>query len=203
MKEKYLEDIKEIKDIMNRSTRFISLSGWSGVSTGLIALAGVTAAYFIIFQKQNWLIEQPVSINATNLFYLLLIAVVTLGLSIGSAIFFTTQKAIKQSQKVWDQQSKRLLINLAIPLVTGGLLCLLLLFKGFVGFLPALTLVFYGLALINASKYTWPELRNLGLFEIVLGLLAIQFIAHSLLLWALGFGVIQVIYGLIVQKKYK
>ena len=203
MKEKYLEDIKEIKEIMNRSTRFISLSGLSGVSTGLIALAGVTAAYLMVFQKQDWLIEQAVSIDATNLFYLLLIAVVTLGLSIGSAIFFTTQKAIKQSQKVWDQQSKRLLVNLSIPLVTGGLLCLLLLFKGFVGFLPALTLVFYGLALINASKYTWPELRNLGLFEIVLGLLAIQFIAYSLLLWALGFGVIQVIYGLIVQKKYK
>lgn len=203
MKEKYLEDIKEIKEIMNRSTRFISLSGLSGVSTGLIALAGVAAAYLMVFQKQNWLIEQAVSIDVTNLFYLLLIAVVTLGLSIGSAIFFTTQKAIKQSQKVWDQQSKRLLVNLSIPLVTGGLLCLLLLFKGFVGFLPSLTLVFYGLALINASKYTWPELRNLGLFEIVLGLLAIQFIAYSLLLWALGFGVIQVIYGLIVQKKYK
>lgn len=203
MKEKYLEDIKEIKEIMNRSTRFISLSGLSGVSTGLIALVGVAAAYLMVFQEQNWLIEQAVSIDATNLFYLLLIAVVTLGLSIGSAIFFTTQKAIKQSQKVWDQQSKRLLVNLSIPLVTGGLLCLLLLFKGFVGFLPALTLVFYGLALINASKYTWPELRNLGLFEIVLGLLAIQFIAYSLLMWALGFGVIQVIYGLIVQKKYK
>lgn len=203
MKEKYLEDIKEIKEIMNRSTRFISLSGLSGVSTGLIALAGVAVAYLMVFQEQNWLIEQAVSIDATNLFYLLLIAVVTLGLSIGSAIFFTTQKAIKQSQKVWDQQSKRLLVNLSIPLVTGGLLCLLLLFKGFVGFLPALTLVFYGLALINASKYTWPELRNLGLFEIVLGLLAIQFIAYSLLMWALGFGVIQVIYGLIVQKKYK
>ncbi|MRX48797.1 hypothetical protein [Pedobacter puniceum] len=203
MKEKYLEDIKEIKEIMNRSTRFISLSGLSGVSTGLIALVGVAAAYLMVFQEQNWLIEQAVSIDATNLFYLLLIAVVTLGLSIGSAIFFTTQKAIRQSQKVWDQQSKRLLVNLSIPLVTGGLLCLLLLYKGFVGFLPALTLVFYGLALINASKYTWPELRNLGLFEIVLGLLAIQFIAYSLLMWALGFGVIQVIYGLIVQKKYK
>ncbi|KHJ39469.1 hypothetical protein PBAC_04570 [Pedobacter glucosidilyticus] len=203
MKEKYLEDIKEIKEIMNRSTRFISLSGLSGVSTGLIALAGLTAAYLIVFQKQNWLIEQAVSIDATNLFYLLLIAVLTLGLSIGSAIFFTTQKAIKQSQKVWDQQSKRLLVNLAIPLLTGGLLCLLLLFKGFIGFLPALTLVFYGLALINASKYTWPELRNLGLFEIFLGLIAMQFIAYSLLIWALGFGVIQVIYGLIVQKKYK
>ncbi|WP_304063043.1 hypothetical protein [Pedobacter glucosidilyticus] len=201
MKEKYLEDIKEIKEIMNRSTRFISLSGWSGVSTGLIALAGVTA-YFIIFQKQNWLIEQPVSINATNLLYLLLIAVVTLVLSIGSAIFFTKQKVIKEKQKIWDQQSKRLLVNLSIPLVTGGLLCLLLLFKGFIGFLPALTLIFYGLALINASKYTLPELRNLGLLEIVLGLIAIQFIAYSLLLWALGFGVIQVIYGLIVQKKY-
>jgi hypothetical protein len=203
MKEKYLEDIKEIKEIMNRSTRFISLSGLSGVSTGLIALAGLAAAYLMVFQKQNWLIEQAVSIDTTYIFYLLLIAVVTLGLSIGSAIFFTTQKAIKQNQNVWDQQSKRLLVNLAIPLVTGGLLCLLLLFKGFIGFLPALTLVFYGLALINASKYTWPELRNLGLFEIVLGLIAMQFIAYSLFIWALGFGVIQVIYGLIVQKKYK
>jgi hypothetical protein len=203
MKEKYLEDIKKIKEIMNRSTRFISLSGWSGVSTGLIALAGAAAAYLIVFQKQDWLAEEQVFIDDAYLFYLLLIAVLTLGLSIGAAIFFTTQKATKQNQKIWDQQSKRLLLNLAIPLVTGGLLCLLLLFKGFVWMLPALTLIFYGLALINASKYTWPEIRNLGLIEIVLGLVALQFTAYSLLVWALGFGLIQMIYGLMVQKKYQ
>jgi hypothetical protein len=203
MDKKYIEDLKEIKDIMNRSTRFISLSGLSGVSTGITALAGVYLAYQTIFKEQDYLTYNAVELSSENVRNLLLIAVATLILSIGAAIFFTTKKLKKKNHSVWDQQTKRLLINLSIPLITGGLLCLMLLLKGFVGLLPPITLIFYGLALVNASKYTLPEIRSLGLIEIFLGLIAIQFIEYGLLFWAFGFGAIQIVYGLFIQRKYK
>lgn len=201
-KEKYKEDLKEIKDIMNRTTRFISLSGLSGVSTGITALAGAFLAYQTIFKDQDFLVYNAVELNNDGLKNLLLIAIGTLTLAIGNALFFTSRKTKTQNQPGWDIQTKRLLINLLIPLITGGLLCLMLILKGFVGILPSLTLIFYGLALVNGSKYTLPEIRNLGIIEILLGLLAFQFINYGLVFWAFGFGIVQIIYGLIIQRKY-
>jgi len=203
MKDKYIKDLKEIKDIMNRTTRFISLSGLSGVSTGISALAGALLAYHTIFKGQNYLVYNAVELNIESRSYLLLIALGTLILSMGNAIYFTSRKTKKQNQKIWDIQTKRLLINLFIPLITGGLFCLMLLLKGFVGIILPLTLIFYGLALVNGSKYTLPEIRNLGLIEILLGLIAFEFIEYGLLFWAFGFGVIQIIYGLIIKRKYQ
>ncbi len=68
--------------------------------------------------------------------------------------------------------------------------------------LPSMTLIFYGLALVNGGKYTFPEIRTLGILQIIIGLLAFQFIGLSLLFWALGFGLVQIIYGLVIQRKY-
>lgn len=202
MDNKHIEDLKEIKEIMNRSTRFISLSGISGISTGIMALIGSILAYFIIFKHQNILDYNPVEISNKDLFYLLLIAFCTLLCSIVCAIYFTNRKTKKANRKIWDSSSKRLLTNLSIPLITGGVLCLMLLFKGFIGFLAPLTLIFYGLALVNGSKYTFKEIKTLGLIEIALGLVAFQFIAFGLFFWMLGFGITQISYGLIVQAKY-
>lgn len=202
MKEKYLADLKEIKDIMNRTTRFISLSGLSGVSTGITALVGVFLAYQEIFKGNDYLVYNAVDLSKDELILLLLIAIGTLALSIGNAIFFTRRKTTIQNHRGWDIQAKTLLVNLLIPLLTGGLLCLMFLLKGFVGIIPPLTLIFYGLALINSSKYTLPELRTLGIIEILLGLIAFHFLSYSLLFWSFGFGVVQIIYGLIIQRKY-
>jgi hypothetical protein len=199
---KYIEDLRSIKDIMSRSAQLISLSGLSGVSTGITALAGLFIAYQTVFKDHDYLNYHPIALTPAHLNLLLLIAIGTLFLSIAGAIFFTNRKTIMQQQSLWDIQTKRLLINLAIPLVTGGLLCLMLLHQGFVGMLPSMTLIFYGLSLVNGSKYTLPEIRNLGLLEILLGLLAFQFIGYGLVFWALGFGIVQIIYGLIIQRKY-
>lgn len=202
-KEKYIEDLQEIKEIMNRSTKFISLSGLSGVSTGVTALAGAIIAYWTIFKDHDYLVYHAVEIEGQGIYQLLLIVAGTLILSIGNAIYFTRRKTKNQQQQVWDIQTKRLLLSLFIPLFTGGILCLMVLQKGFIGFLPPLSLIFYGLALVNGSKYTLSEIRSLGLIQILLGLIAFQFIEYGLFIWTLGFGVIQVIYGLIIQLKYK
>ncbi|WP_299396765.1 hypothetical protein [uncultured Gelidibacter sp.] len=200
-KNKYLDDLKEIKEIMSRTTQFISLSGLSGVSTGIIALVGMWLAFRTVFNDQDYLVYHAVSLSYEREIYLLAIAIGTIILSVGSAIFFTKRKSKIQKQIIWNGLTKRFLFNLLIPLITGGILCLMLLDKGFIGFLPSLTLIFYGLSLINGGKYTFREIRYLGIIQILLGLLAFQFISYSLLFWTFGFGIIQIIYGLIIHKK--
>ena len=202
-KEKYLKDLEDIKDIMNRSSRFISLSGWSGIAAGVIALLGAYAAYQYVYVGEELLAYRRMVITEERLITLMLIALTTLVLAIGFGIFFTSRKARKNNQKLWDLQTKRLLMNLLIPLAAGGILCLILLSKGFIGFLAPFTLIFYGLALVNASKYTLHEVRSLGLFEILLGLIATNYIGFGLLFWAIGFGVLHILYGIIMKVKYK
>ena len=203
MKNKYIEDIKEIKDIMNRSSRFISLSGLSGISTGIIALAGAYLAHKFIFIGNEYLTFESVSVSSKQFYNLLLIACGTIIVSIGLVIYLTTQKTKKQKQKIWDQQTKRILLNLSIPLLAGGFVSLMFLFRGFVGIVLPLTLIFYGLALVNVSKYTLNEIRSLGLLEILLGLVALQFINYGLIIWSIGFGIIHIVYGFIIKMKYK
>ncbi len=200
-KEQYIEDIKEIKEMMNRSSRFISLSGLSGISAGVIALAGAWLAHRMVFNKGTLDYNSPL-LTTDVAMNLLGLAIATLVLALIAGVFFTTQKAKKTKQPLWDIQTKLLLINLAIPLVAGGVLCLVLLQHGFIGLMAPLTLVFYGLALVNASKYTLKEIRSLGIVEIVLGLISSYFIGYGLLFWALGFGILHIVYGIIMQIKY-
>lgn len=201
--EQYKEDLKDIRDIMNKSSRFISLSGWSGVSAGLFALCGVYAAYQTVYANQNYLGLRSAHMTTGSLLSLLGIAVTTLVLSIGAGIFFTSRQAKRQGQSVWDHQTKRLLTALAIPLLSGGILSLILLSKGYIGIVAPLTLIFYGLGLVSASKYTLSEIKSLGLLEVALGLLATYYIGYGLLFWGLGFGVLHVVYGVVMQAKYK
>ncbi|MEN8228113.1 MAG: hypothetical protein ABFS38_08165 [Bacteroidota bacterium] len=201
-KEKYLDDLKEIKDMMERSSRFISLSGLSGISAGTFALIATYLAYKTVYINQNYLSYRSAILTKETLTTLLLIAVVTLFLSIGAGILFTIIKAKKTNNNLWDLQTKRLLINLFIPLITGGIFCLMLLLKGYISLVAPLTLIFYGLALVNASKYSLSEIRSLGLIEIMLGLLATYFIGYGLIFWALGFGILHIVYGIVMQIRY-
>ena len=200
-KEKYLDDLSEIRKIMSRSSRFLSLSGMSGLSTGLIALTGAFAARQLVFSRGNYLQNDAVVIGGDALRDLVLIASGTLLLSVVSALWFTARKSRRENERAWDAQAGRLLVNLLIPLTTGGLLCLILLRMGYIGFLPAMTLIFYGLALVNGSHYTHSHIRYLGMTEILLGLLALVFISQSLYIWMLGFGLFQMVYGLLIQRK--
>ncbi len=130
-----------------------------------------------------------------------LLPAASLLLSVVVPLWFTIRKGKRENQRVWDAQAERLLVSLLIPLITGGLVCVILLRMGYVGFLPAMTLIFYGLALVNGSHYTLSHIRYLGLAEILLGLLALIFIGQSLYIWMLGFGLFQMVYGLLIQRQ--
>ncbi len=197
----YLKDISEIRSMMERSSRFISLSGLSGVMAGIYALIGAYVAYQVI---QTGVGEGEVYGRSGQVIrFLLLDAMVVLILAVGTGIWLTTRRAKQQGLKIWDSTARRLVINLLIPLVTGGFFALIMLFKGFTSIVAPSMLIFYGLALINASKYTISDVRYLGFTELVLGLLATLVIGYSLLFWAIGFGVLHIIYGTVMYFKYE
>jgi len=200
--QKYIEDLKDIKEMMNKSSKFISLSGLSGISAGIIALAGAYFAWETIYSKTGYQDFNRTLLSFDQLIQLLAIGFITLILAVGFGIFFTRLKAKKSKENIWDSQTKTLVINLLIPLISGGVFCLLILLKGYVGLVAPLTLLFYGLALVNASKYTLTEVRSLGILQIILGLTATFFIGYGLIFWCIGFGLLHIIYGVIMEIKY-
>ncbi|MCB0557331.1 MAG: hypothetical protein H6573_04720 [Lewinellaceae bacterium] len=206
----HLEALNEIRSLMERSSRFISLSGLSGVAAGLWALIGAAAAYLYLgaspLDGKHLYYQQPIPIEKWGLDYLsffLLDATLVLILALSSGIFFTTRKARQKGQLVWGPLTQRLLLNLALPLVAGGIFCLGLAYHGLMGLIAPTTLVFYGLALINTSKYTLNDIRYLGITEVALGLMALFLPGYGLEFWCIGFGLLHIIYGLILYFKYE
>ncbi|HBO30351.1 MAG TPA: hypothetical protein DIV44_10130 [Leeuwenhoekiella sp.] len=205
----YLNDISEIKTMMSRSSRFMSLSGLSGILAGIYALVAATYAHFRITEVSAYTANSNVgeAIGRFLLSYdaigdLMLAALLTLALALLTGAFLTIKKAKKRNEQLWNPVSKRLLFNFAVPLVAGGLFCLVLLQYEFIGLVAPTTLIFYGLALLNASKFTVGDIKYLGLANLLIGLVATQFIGFGIYFWALGFGIFHIIYGIILYNKY-
>ena len=194
----YLKDITEIKQLMNKSSRFISLSGLSGVLAGIYAIIGATVAYWLVegYSDETLILE-----GKTYGLVLLDLALIAF-LSIVTAVVLTTKKAKKQDEKVWDNTSKRLVVNFLIPLLTGGIYIIIVLNQQKYGLTAALMLIFYGLALINASKYSIGNIRYLGFIQTILGLICALFPDYGFWIWVLGFGVMHIIYGLWMHIKF-
>ena len=196
--EDYLKDISEIKNLMNKSSRFISLSGLSGILAGVYAIIGAAIAYYVVTNSQRGYLILDENIFKICVGILFLVAL----LSIVTGIYLTTKKAKKNGENFWDNSSKRLIINFLIPLVTGGIYILLILGQQKYGQTGALMLIFYGLALVNASKYSIGDIRYLGFTEIILGLICTLYPGYGFWLWILGFGVMHIVYGSIMHFKY-
>ena len=200
----YQEDLTHIRSMMERSSRFISLSGLSGVFAGLVALLGAIYVYFV-FQREgiNYFEGSRNVFTKSLVKELVLVGTVILLLALLLGYFFTSKKSKTKNVKIWDQTTKRLLFNFAIPLFTGGFFCLGLMYHHLYVFVAPATLIFYGLALVNAEKYTLTDVKYLGYCQIVLGLLSFFFLGWGLMFWAIGFGVLHIVYGIVMYKKYK
>lgn len=202
----YIRDISEIRTMMERSSKFLSLSGWAGIMAGIYALAGAYVAYDIFEFEPGSMITADYYASGYALDVLpklVLLGVVILALAVITAYYLSYKKALRRNEKMWNATSRRLLVNMMVPLVTGGLLILILLYKGFAGLVAPLTLIFYGLSLYIASKFTYDDIKILGLVNIALGLIAACYIGYGLLFWALGFGIGHIVYGMYVHFKYE
>lgn len=92
---------------------------------------------------------------------------------------------------------------MAIPLIAGGLLILIFISKGLIAFIAPFSLLFYGLALFTAGKFTYDEVKFLGMIQMALGLLSSCFVEYGLLIWAIGFGIVHIIYGVYIHYRYE
>lgn len=205
-----LHELARIRGLMERSTRFLSLSGLSGVVAGITALAGA----FVARERFEQLAETPSAVAElyasgllaqgpvggqglwwSQVSFLVADGVTVLFVALLGAFYFTWRRSRRTGQGLWDASARRMLIHLFLPLVAGGLFALALILRGAVDLVPSATLLFYGLALLNASKYTLDEIRWLGISEAALGVLAAFRTESGLLFWALGFGVLHIFYG--------
>lgn len=196
--EKYSRQVQQIHSMMEMSSKFLSLSGWSGILAGIYALLGAYWAYQILgFNPQD--IHGP----APRTQDLLVLAISILLASLFTAIVFSFRSARRRGERIWNAPARRLMISMMIPLLAGGFVLLNLLFSGLVGLVLPLSMVFYGLALLNASKYTLNEVKVLGMVHVILGLISLYLTPLALVIWALGFGVVHIIYGVYMYKRYK
>jgi hypothetical protein len=200
----YHEDLSHIRSMMERSSRFISLSGLSGVVAGLAAVIGAVYVFFVFKREGIDYFDGDRNVFGPALVKeLLIIGILILTAALLSGYIFTANKSKRKGLKIWDATTRRLLITFAVPLVTGGVFCLALLYHHLFVFVAPATLIFYGLALVSAERYTLTDIKYLGYCQIVLGLISLFILGWGLLFWTIGFGVLHIVYGLIMHKKYK
>ncbi|MGB2958983.1 MAG: hypothetical protein WBG01_14105 [Bacteroidota bacterium] len=187
-----LRDISQIRSMMETATKFLSLSSLSGISAGLIALAGA------------WIAEEILSSGGeSTVQWLVLLALAVLLLAVGTSLAFSRRMAKKKGLPFWNATARKLVLAMMIPLSAGGAFCIVLLAHGLYVLIPGTMLLFYGLALVNGSTFTLGEVRYLGLLEILLGVAAGFWIEHGLTLWAIGFGLLHIVYGIVMYFKYE
>jgi len=209
----HLNTLQDIKQMMERSSRFISLSGLSGIAAGCCALVGAWFGYGALIEGNTAISSSDVTIpgphERTALLYgsvdikLLFIAAVTFIAALSSSFLFTWLRSRKTGTPLWSSITQRIMISVLIPIVAGGIYLLKMVDLREYGMIAPGCLIFYGLALLNASKYTLQEIRYLGLCEIVLGILNLWYVGKGLYFWAAGFGLLHIIYGVLMWWRYE
>ena len=184
----HLQAIQEIKTMMERSTKFSSISGKAGIVVGLLAV--------IVFAGIHWF-----DVKSVTSMFVVMVGTLLVALSIG--LYLSIAKAKKEGAAIFDTTAKRFLVQFFIPLFVGGILCLIFACQNQIGYIPAMMLIFYGFALVHASKFSLDTIKNLGYLEIVAGLIAATFTQYGMWCWVFGFGVLHIIYGFIIYTKYE
>lgn len=201
------DDLVSIRTMMEKSSKFLSLSGLSGILAGIYALLGATAAYLLAISKNipNYQTGSELQIvrKAPDLLWqMVVIGITVLIISITTGIILSGRKARKLGGTLWNNPTYRVVVNLAIPLAAGGIVIITQIAYGNYEFVAPGCLVFYGLALIAASPNLYEEVRYLGYSEILLGLICGFFPGYGLFFWAAGFGIFHIFYGALMFRKY-
>lgn len=189
-----IEDIRHIRSMMERSSKFLSLSGMSGISAGIFALIGAIAAYFVL--------TRCFSITGILIYDLVIIALLVFICAVSSALFFCARKAGKSNSKLWMPVTIQILKDFCLPMLVGGIFCIILIWKHVAFMVAPSMLIFYGLSLIYAGAHTYRDIKILGACEIFLGLGAAIVVGYDLVFWAVGFGVLHIVYGIVMYYKY-
>lgn len=202
--------LEDIKQMMDRGSRFVSLSGWSGIAAGLCALVAAWVAGRKLEEAGYEVgrgVESVPAAESNSLLHansdLLLLAMVTFVAALVLAFVFTYLRSRKTGVPLWGFTTRKLIVHLAVPMIVGALLIWRLTDFDLYQFVAPACLIFYGLALVNASKFTLSEVRYLGYLQLLLGLINLWLMDYSLYFWAAGFGVLHILYGILMWNKYE
>ncbi|MBX2904538.1 MAG: hypothetical protein KF744_00780 [Taibaiella sp.] len=202
-----IETLNQIRSIVDKSPRLISLSGWSGVWAGVVALAGAYVAHGWLHRPgyEHIGTEIYASISHFDSFTanFIFLGIAVFALALGGVIYFTGRQAHKLGVKVWNDASRQMLVQLFYPVFAGSVFCFMFIYYGCGMFVAPTSLVFYGLALISAGRHSDSDIKYLGMLEVTLGCTALFFPGGGLLFWALGFGVLHILYGIMMRGKYE
>lgn len=203
MESSSINDLREIRQMMEKSSRFISLSGWSGVAAGATALLGAYMAhrhithYYAVRYGTQW--ADPALLKRDLLWIAGLVFICAFILS----FFFTYVQSRKKGVPIWGTAARKLLWNTLLPMAVGGIFIFRLMQLQMYPPVAASSLLFYGLALINGSRFTVGEIRYLGYGQLLTGIYCLWAPGHGLMAWAFGFGILHIVYGLAMWWKYE
>jgi hypothetical protein len=206
--DQHLEDLQVIRKIMEESSKFLSLSGLSGIIAGLLGIAGAVIAQLLLAGPSapaEWYLK-PLAEDGTvtrTVIWLFADMAAVLVLAFFGSVLLSLRKARRSGHILWTPVTRRMLASMLIPLGAGGLFILLTLSSIPAGVSASSTLIFYGLAVISAGKFTFGEIHWLGVLEIITGIVCLLLPQYTILLWATGFGVIHIGYGLFMHLRYK
>lgn len=198
-----LETLKDIRRMMEKSSRFISLSGWSGVAAGICALVGAALAHHTIDEYYQLNYGTANACPECLRDKLVVIAIGVFVSALVTAFVFTYLRSRKEGVAIWGASARRLLWNTLIPMLAGGVLILKMIDLNMYSLIGPASLIFYGLALVNGSRYTLGEVRYLGLAILVTGMISAWFPKATLYYWAFGFGILHVAYGIAMWWKHE
>jgi len=183
---KAFEDLRFIRDTMERTAAFTAVSGWGQVFLGLTALAAA------------WLAAQQISNFAWLRVWL---AEGLLAVAVG--LLSCTWKANRRGLPLFSGPARKVALGLAPPLVAGAFLTFLLFRAGLQSALPATWLLLYGAGIMAGGSFSVPAIPVMGLCFMLLGGLAVLGPA-SLGNWflAAGFGLIHIVFGLFIARRH-
>ncbi|MFS0490960.1 hypothetical protein [Leadbetterella byssophila] len=181
--------LKDIRSIMERSTRFHALSGESGIWVGVLALL------FSVYRVYRWGLKVDTADGAAE-------AVLLLILSVTAGYLWAKKRAMAVKQSLWSASSKAMIKALAVPLLVGGFLVISFMSLDLYGLVVPMFLIFYGLGLYAASTYTFKELQLVGILFLLLGMVSFWVPEYGVVFFGLGFGLLHIGYGFIIKSTY-
>jgi hypothetical protein len=175
-------------------------------------VAGAVAGYYLLptdllqhsyfTQPESGQYEAVYRFSGAAFYKPLLLAIVIFLVALAGGYYFTWRKARHQQGAIWNHASRQMVWALAVPLMVGGIFVLGFMRYGHGIYIAPACLAFYGLALVNGSKYTLSDIKYLGYLELLLGCICLFVPGWGLYFWAIGFGVLHILYGIIMWNKY-
>ncbi len=181
-----MDNLRYIRETMERASSFTAVPGWGGVAMGVTALA----ATFMAAQQTTrdawlgvWLVEALVAV--------------------GLGAFAMERKARLAGVKLLSGPGRKFALSLAPPLVAGALLTMVFYRAGMEAWLPATWLLIYGTAVTTAGAFSVPTVPVMGMCIMALGAVAL-FCPPTWGNWfmAAGFGGLQIVFGVLIARKH-